>query len=561
MLIAFEGIDGSGKTTLSNALAKRLKKHGVSLFHARENGELSSAISSQIRLLTQNPQNFELTSEAEFLLYAARETQLLEEAVRPHLTQKEWVICDRSLYTSLVLGAYGRRLERGALEGILTWASKGLWPDLVFFCDVPINTSRVRKKLQKILDKKTGGGRKGIAGLGLRMRLREGYVALAKENPDKWIYIDTNRMSPDEALEFAWAKLAPILNISDVPTPAEPLPAPSIEPGHERSLQERYFKAAEAVVARDSRLASYLLNGFETTEAYAIRERLWQKEPALIAYGLSGIRSEEAMELRLRLAEREPHYTAYSLRGTLAPFKEKERVLAPEQLKPTQEWRSFLLLDPINQKITEQALALWRNLALRAPKGVAASLQGPKTLLIPELWEVRRLLLEREPDSAFSTIRGVNLEEAWELRRQGKERSPTAVLRSLAHLDTEEAWALRRELFPRALPIDRLDSLVGLSDERAFSIRTTLGKEAPLEALASIRGLSSPEAFALRERYFRIAPKIVIQGIGALLDERSWYFREQAAEDVIEVLESIRGFADERSVLLREAPMALRGHL
>src|SRR5690349_2142879 len=108
MLIAFEGIDGSGKTTLSNALAKELRRRGVVLFHARENGELSSPIASQIRLITQNPANLALTPEAEFLLYAAREAQLLAEVVRPHLLAGEVVFCDRSLYTSLVLATSGR---------------------------------------------------------------------------------------------------------------------------------------------------------------------------------------------------------------------------------------------------------------------------------------------------------------------------------------------------------------------------------------------------------------------------------------------------------------------
>ncbi|XXF74882.1 dTMP kinase [Myxococcaceae bacterium GXIMD 01537] len=95
MLIVFEGIDGSGKTTLSNRVAEVLRQGGLRVRHVREGGQLASPVSESLRRFTRDPANLALVPMTELLLYAAREAQLLEEVTRPALAHYDVVITDR----------------------------------------------------------------------------------------------------------------------------------------------------------------------------------------------------------------------------------------------------------------------------------------------------------------------------------------------------------------------------------------------------------------------------------------------------------------------------------
>src|SRR6187549_1125206 len=94
MLVAFEGIDGSGKTTLSNRVAGALREQGLSVEHAREGGWFASRVTQSIRDLCRDARNLALVPRAELLLYVAREVQLAEEVVIPALSRNDVVITD-----------------------------------------------------------------------------------------------------------------------------------------------------------------------------------------------------------------------------------------------------------------------------------------------------------------------------------------------------------------------------------------------------------------------------------------------------------------------------------
>ncbi len=119
MLIVFEGIDGSGKTTLSNRVAQELRQAGLRVRHVREGGTLASAVSEDLRRFTRDPAHLALTPTAELLLYAAREAQLLEEVTRPALAEYEIVITDRFLYTAEVLARWGRGLPEHVVRPVV----------------------------------------------------------------------------------------------------------------------------------------------------------------------------------------------------------------------------------------------------------------------------------------------------------------------------------------------------------------------------------------------------------------------------------------------------------
>ena len=86
MFTVFEGIDGSGKTTLSGQVVRRLEQRGISVKHLRVDGKFSSAIAETLRALTRDCRNVDLLPKTEFLLYVAREVQQIGELLRPALS-------------------------------------------------------------------------------------------------------------------------------------------------------------------------------------------------------------------------------------------------------------------------------------------------------------------------------------------------------------------------------------------------------------------------------------------------------------------------------------------
>ena len=181
-LIAFEGVDGAGKSTALLRVAERLRAQGVRVYLPREGKEHVSRPTRMIRQLTRDPRNYMLSPQAELLLYCAREAQVMNELVRPALARGDTVLVDRSFLTPIVLGM-ARGLKREECEAAARLASSNLEPDLTLVFDVHPRTSRLRKRIERIRTHALGeGGRKGLAGSAFKERVRDSYARIAHEH-------------------------------------------------------------------------------------------------------------------------------------------------------------------------------------------------------------------------------------------------------------------------------------------------------------------------------------------------------------------------------------------
>ena len=134
MWINFEGIDGSGKTTVSTRVAEELRLRGVPVVHAREGGRFSSPIAGRVRELARGMECLFLAPEAELLLNLAREAQILAEIVKPALDRGAWVITDRSIDSHVGLAQHVRGLSPAVASAASALASQGLRPDRTILC-------------------------------------------------------------------------------------------------------------------------------------------------------------------------------------------------------------------------------------------------------------------------------------------------------------------------------------------------------------------------------------------------------------------------------------------
>ncbi|MDC0712497.1 dTMP kinase [Stigmatella sp. ncwal1] len=517
MLIVFEGIDGSGKTTLSNRVAQELRQAGLRVRHVREGGQLASPVSESLRRFTRDPANLALTPMAELLLYAAREAQLLEEVTRPALATHDVVITDRFFYTAEVLARWGRGLPEISVRPVLDACARGLKPDHVFLIDVDPTIARARRKISKIITPKPGApSRKGLAGAGLQVRLRAGYRTLAEESPGRWSRVE-NAGLPLEVLVTRLVQ--DILHLrSD-----RRLPAPSSRASATptaRSLDEaraRFLAHIDRWMEEEPALAAYYLAHFDGEDMAERREHLAARCPELVAYSLTGLVTPAAWRLRRRLAEQAPVQTLGSLTEAAldAPESWGLRELLAQRV-PMEVAASLNGLD------SELAWNLRERLFFSAAENVVASLQGigserawgQRMRWLADVGGKDALRLERVARTACRSLRGLDGERAWQWRELAWSAAPDAVLRSLEGLECPRSWLLREENVARA-PRAVLDSLAGLDHPRAWVLRESFGAQCE-EALHSIEGLEGVAAWGLRAALADTWPAAAVKSLGPL---------------------------------------------
>lgn len=192
VLIAFEGGEGTGKSTQAARLAERL---GAVL--TREPG--GTAIGRRIRGLVLDPATLGLADRAEALLMAADRAQHVAEVIRPALDAGRIVVTDRFAGSSLAYQSYGRGLPLAEVEQLSRWATDGIWPDLVVLLDVP----------EAVAEARLGADRDRMEGVGdgFHQRVAAGFRALAAADPDRWLIVEGTG-TVDQVADRVWAATA-----------------------------------------------------------------------------------------------------------------------------------------------------------------------------------------------------------------------------------------------------------------------------------------------------------------------------------------------------------------
>jgi dTMP kinase len=418
------------------------------------------------------------------------------------------VLADRFLYTPEVLGRHGRRLPDAFTRPILTAASDGLEPDLVILVDVDPTFARARRKLRKLGELQAKPpSRKGLSGVGLQQRLRRGYLALADEQPGRWVVlenqdsldksvkraVDLIRRAHSEGAARAIASFrgeigAGTSRAAPVTTPVEGLAA--------------FLRLVEGLSEREPRVAAYMLGGMYGHRVDELRRRLFEREPDAVLSALSGLRDDESFRLR--------HVARVQHAGLVL------RTLGPA-LASAQGW------------------ALWEELAELAPADALSCLSGSSE---ERAWEARTRWFETQPalrELVVATLTGLDEPRAWQLREE--------LLRARQH-ELASSYDLSRAV---------ARSVTGLASEQAWRLRRQAKKLAPVAALSSLTGVADDESWQWRRESLRKAPKVVMATLKGRSEDEAWRLRHAVAPDCKEALDGLQGVGSEEAWALREA--------
>lgn len=187
--ISFEGPEGGGKSTHAAALADALRAEGKTVLVTREPG--GTRLAELIRGLVREELDDPPVTRAEVLLFLAARAQVVANVIKPALARGEWVLCDRFSDSTFAYQGYGRGIDVQLLKELNEFATEGLVPDLTILLDVPPEVSRARiAERQRATS--TSADRIEAAGEAFHKRLREGFLALAKAEPERFAVIDSS---------------------------------------------------------------------------------------------------------------------------------------------------------------------------------------------------------------------------------------------------------------------------------------------------------------------------------------------------------------------------------
>jgi dTMP kinase len=198
LLITFEGVEGSGKTTQIGRLKNYLIKKGIRCIVTREPG--GSPIGEGIRKILLDPDHREMSPLSELLLYEASRAQHVRDVIKPELRKKTVILCDRFCDASIAYQGYGRKIDLTWVERLNRLATQGIRPDLTFLLDCPSDIGLTRALERNRLRKQEKEGRFEREKIQFHNRVRKGYLSIAKREPRRLKVIDT-RQGVDKVFE------------------------------------------------------------------------------------------------------------------------------------------------------------------------------------------------------------------------------------------------------------------------------------------------------------------------------------------------------------------------
>jgi dTMP kinase len=201
--IAFEGIEGCGKSTQARALVERLLAAGCDVVATRETG--GTAIGARIRDVLHDPTNTHLDSIAEALLIAGDRAQHRAEVLSPALTAGRLIVSDRSVHSTIAYQGYGRELPLDMVRTVNDWALEGRWPDLVVLLDISHVEAMTRLRSRNL-------DRFEREDESFFLRVRNGFHLMASMDASRWVVIDAMASRDDIAAEV-WRTVADRLGL------------------------------------------------------------------------------------------------------------------------------------------------------------------------------------------------------------------------------------------------------------------------------------------------------------------------------------------------------------
>ncbi len=201
LFVAFEGVDGAGKSTQTQRLHARLTAQGYDVTLLREPGSTELGDYLRAYLVDGRP----LTSPAELLLFEAARAELMSTVIVPKLASGGVVIADRFAGSTVAYQGHGRRMDLAHIFWLNDFATQKRYPDLTILLDVDPETGLGRVRQRQIgqgLDPAETVNRFEDEALRFHRAVRSGFLEEAKRNPGRWLRIDGSRAADDIAAEI-----------------------------------------------------------------------------------------------------------------------------------------------------------------------------------------------------------------------------------------------------------------------------------------------------------------------------------------------------------------------
>ncbi len=195
VFITFEGPEGCGKSTHSARLFEYLKAEGYPCILTREPG--GTKIGEKVREILLNPENDFISMRTELMLFETARSQIVDEVIRPAVSEKKVVLCDRYSDSTVVYQGYAGKLAIKDIYAVDKIATGGLKPDLTVLLDLKPEIGLARAGAIKTKD------RMESRSIEYHRMVRNGYLDLSKKFKKRFRVI---RVSDDIENTFGMVK-------------------------------------------------------------------------------------------------------------------------------------------------------------------------------------------------------------------------------------------------------------------------------------------------------------------------------------------------------------------